>query len=187
VDPLLAEQNLEKAFGTLTHHLLELWSGDPSSPPPEPDWSRIGIPVRHQTELLAASVQLCRGFFGSRLGTLAARAERLDREFPFLHLFANGRTRLYINGQIDLVFESGQQLYLIDFKTDSSYRPGEYEGQLGLYTLAMRGLTEKKIFACLFMLRSCETVSYPARADWPELIADSSSHCPCPVFLQVRT
>jgi ATP-dependent exoDNAse (exonuclease V) beta subunit len=151
-DALLKELDLETRFGILTHQLLALWGTDPGGTPPEPDWT--GIPREHRETLLNSAVALCRNFFDSELGALCRQASRVDRELPFLYLHEDDQGPLYINGQIDLAFQWQDRLYLVDFKTDRNYRPGEHECQLALYRLALAEQTSKEIHTFLFLLRS---------------------------------
>ena len=153
-DGLLKEHELESRFGTLTHQLLARWGPDPGGAPPEPDWS--AIPRKLRRPLLAGAAALCRNFFDSELGALSANASRSERELPFLYLHRDEQGDLYISGKIDLVFEWQDRLYLVDFKTDRLHRPGEHEGQLALYRLALREQTDREIRTFLFLLRSGE-------------------------------
>jgi ATP-dependent exoDNAse (exonuclease V) beta subunit len=169
-DPILAGEGLEAAFGVLTHRLIDRWSRNPAGPAPEPDWSRLTVPREHRVLLQESAVELCRRFLTSALGVLTVRATSIERELPFLYRHQDEGGPLYISGQVDLAFESEDRVYLVDFKTDRSYRPGEHESQLGLYALAMAELTDKQISACLFLLRSGESICYQKRRDWPGLI-----------------
>ncbi len=151
-DALLKELDLESRFGILTHQLLARWDPDPAAMPPEPDWN--GIAKEHREALLSSAISLCRNFFDSELGALSRRADRVDRELPFLYLYEDKQGPLYINGRIDLAFQLQDRLYLVDFKTDRAYQPGEHECQLALYRLALAEQTEAQIHTFLFLLRS---------------------------------
>ena len=73
-------------------------------------------------------------FEESPLGKRAARASRVEREFDVLFAVED----VVLRGQIDLWFEEGGELILLDYKSgrDES-RSGEYELQLRLYALAL--------------------------------------------------
>lgn len=169
-DILLKKHRLEPHFGILTHRLLELWSRNPAEPPPEPEWIHPGVPKEYRDVLFSSAVTLCRKFFSSELGALVIQARRTNRELPFLYLFEDGQNPLYISGQIDLAFECKDHLYLIDFKTDRIYKPGEHDAQLGLYRLAMKEQTEKEISTFLFLLRSGEAIRSDDPIDLMELV-----------------
>ncbi|HEY6346375.1 MAG TPA: UvrD-helicase domain-containing protein [Bryobacteraceae bacterium] len=77
-------------------------------------------------------------FHSSSLGRRAARASRVEREFDFLLAVGDVVEDVLVAGQIDLWFEEGGELILVDYKTtrDES-AAGEYELQLRLYALAL--------------------------------------------------
>jgi ATP-dependent helicase/nuclease subunit A len=73
------------------------------------------------------------------LGRRAARANRIEREFDFL-MAVEG---LVLRGQIDLWFEEGGELVIVDYKTDAvsaveaHLRAQDYALQLRLYAVAV--------------------------------------------------
>ena len=73
------------------------------------------------------------------LGRRLARASRVEREFDFLMAVDD----LVVGGQVDLWFEEGGELVIVDYKTDSvnaaeaHRRALEYAWQLRLYALAV--------------------------------------------------
>jgi ATP-dependent helicase/nuclease subunit A len=87
----------------------------------------------------ARAVQLAQVFRESALGKRAARAPRVEREFDFL-MSVDG---LVVRGQVDLWFEEGGELVIVDYKTDAvtaaeaHQRAHDYELQLRLYALAV--------------------------------------------------
>jgi len=79
-------------------------------------------------------LDLARRFEESELGQRAARAERVEREFDFLLAVED----VVLRGQIDLWFEEGGELTLVDYKTDRDEAgAAEYALQLRLYALAL--------------------------------------------------
>ncbi|HLI85677.1 MAG TPA: UvrD-helicase domain-containing protein [Bryobacteraceae bacterium] len=105
-------------FGSLVHALL---AGKPLDNP-DP-----------QAAAMAATFQQ------SALGRRLARASRIEREFDFL-MSVEG---VVLRGQIDLWFEEGGELVLVDYKTDAvsaveaHQRAQEYAIQVRLYALAV--------------------------------------------------
>jgi ATP-dependent helicase/nuclease subunit A len=89
------------------------------------------------------AVRLAAAFRQSALGRRAARASRVEREFDFL-MAVEG---LVIGGQIDLWFEEGGELVIVDYKTDAvsgpeaHVRAGDYALQLKLYAIAVERVT----------------------------------------------
>ena len=105
-------------LGTQVHALLA------GSPVPEPD-----------EEALRLAGVFCQGPLGRRL----AQASRVEREFDFLMAVED----LVIRGQVDLWFEEGGELVIVDYKTDSvtaaeaHRRARDHALQLRLYALAV--------------------------------------------------
>jgi ATP-dependent exoDNAse (exonuclease V) beta subunit len=87
----------------------------------------------------ARAVRLVQVFRQSALGKRVARAARVEREFDFL-MAVEG---LVIRGQVDLWFEEGGELVIVDYKTDAvtaaeaERRAQDYELQVRLYALAV--------------------------------------------------
>jgi hypothetical protein len=177
VDPLLAELERETAFGTLTHDLLAAWLRAPSGPPPEPDWSGLGLAPEHREACLRDALRLCRNFLDCPLGRLAAADPNRRTELPFVYRWEGPAGPLYLNGQIDLVFSAEGKTYLVDFKTDRQYREGQYEVQLGLYASAYAGFAAEAppgtppILPVIFLLRSGQAVPVERALDFDELLA----------------
>jgi ATP-dependent exoDNAse (exonuclease V) beta subunit len=85
------------------------------------------------------AVELALRFRDSSLGQRARRAERAGREFDFMLAIED----LVVEGRIDLWFEEGGRLVLVDYKTDdvdadgAAARAEDYLLQLHLYALAL--------------------------------------------------
>jgi CRISPR/Cas system-associated exonuclease Cas4 (RecB family) len=81
-----------------------------------------------------------RRFHSSDLGLRAARASRIQRDFDFLVAMDD----LLLEGQIDLCFEDGGELILVDYKTagDES-AAGEDELRLRLYAIALEAYAKR--------------------------------------------
>jgi ATP-dependent helicase/nuclease subunit A len=91
------------------------------------------------TEPDAEAVRLANVFRQSALGRRAAKAARIEREFDFLLAVEE----LVIRGQVDLWFEEGGELVIVDYKTDAvtgmqaHQRAQDYALQLRLYAMAV--------------------------------------------------
>jgi ATP-dependent helicase/nuclease subunit A len=98
------------------------------------------IPVENAADL---AVELARKFRASELGRRAEAATRIEREFDFLVALEG----TLIEGRIDLWFEEGGELVIVDYKTDdvdaagAAERAGSYALQLQLYALALEKFT----------------------------------------------
>lgn len=105
------------------------------------------------------AAELAAVFYQSELGRRAARAVRVEREFEVLMAVED----VVVRGTIDLWFEEGGEIILVDYKTDRT-KPEEdaasgYAIQLRLYALALRAVTGKlPALAVLFYLRRNEAV-----------------------------
>ena len=83
----------------------------------------------------AEANELAERFRKSELGQRAARAPLVEHEYDFLFALED----VVLRGQIDLWFEEGGELVLVDYKTDRGLDSRlEYELQLRLYALALR-------------------------------------------------
>ena len=98
-------------------------------------------------------MRLADNFRDSALGQRAAKATRPEREFDFL-MAVEG---LVIRGQVDLWFEEGGELVIVDYKTDAvnvteaHRRAQDYGLQLRLYAMAVEQLTGRaadRAFLC---------------------------------------
>lgn len=85
------------------------------------------------------AVRLAGTFRQSSLGKRLAKAQRVEREFDFLMPVDD----LVIRGQVDLWFEEGGELAIVDYKTDAvtaaeaRQRAREYALQLRVYAMAV--------------------------------------------------
>jgi ATP-dependent exoDNAse (exonuclease V) beta subunit len=122
-------------FGTQVHALL----AGSAVPDPAPE-----------------ALRLVEVFRQSPLGRRAARATRTAREFDFLMAMED----LVIRGQVDLWFEEGGELVVVDYKTDevtaaeAHHRARDYGLQLRLYARAVESVAGRAPGrACLHFLR----------------------------------
>jgi ATP-dependent helicase/nuclease subunit A len=108
------------------------------------------------------ALTLASRFHAGELGRRAERAERAEREFDFLLSLDD----VILRGQIDLWFEEGGELILIDYKTDRHEdRAGAYALQLQLYALALERIRSRIPHrAVLCYLRSGQDVDVPLNA-----------------------
>jgi len=99
------------------------------------------------------AVRLARNFRDSSLGRRAGHASRVEREFEFL-MAADG---LVIRGKVDLWFEEGGELVVVDYKTDhvnqaeAHRRARDYALQLRLYAMAVEqwaGRAADRAYVC---------------------------------------
>ncbi len=155
---------------------------DEDAPGAEIDASQFGLEVHAmlagQTVAQPApeAKRLVEAFHASDLGLRAARAARVSREFDFLMELEG----VVLRGQIDLWFEEGGELVLLDYKTDeikpreAPGRATRYAPQLRLYALALeRLLGRSPTSAFVYFLRPGVAVPVslePSLIDGPETL-----------------
>jgi CRISPR/Cas system-associated exonuclease Cas4 (RecB family) len=128
----------------------------------EVDASQFGLDVhallagQAVEQASAEARKLVEAFHASELGRRAARASHREREFEFVMAIEN----VVLRGQIDLWFEEGGELVLVDYKTDdikpreTAVRAEFYAPQLRLYALALERIVGRfPAKAYLYFLR----------------------------------
>lgn len=115
-------------------------------------------------------------FFRSPLGRRLAAAERVYRELPFIlglpagevypHLAGAEEETVIIQGIIDCLFDEGDRLVLVDFKTDRVQKGDHdrmrrrYRGQLELYARAVEQIWQRPVAEkYLYLFATGETVA----------------------------
>jgi ATP-dependent exoDNAse (exonuclease V) beta subunit len=68
------------------------------------------------------------------------------------------RGALFINGTIDLAFEAGGTIYVVDFKTGKQEKAAEHAYQMAVYHKAARDLWQKDTRLILYWLRTGNAV-----------------------------
>jgi len=119
-------------------------------------------------------VRLAGVFRGGPLSRRADKASRVEREFDFLMSVED----LVIRGQVDLWFQEGGELVIVDYKTDdvtaaqAHQRAHNYAPQLRLYALAVERIAGRPVDrAWLHFLRPNTPVEVdiaPSLLDSPE-------------------
>ena len=120
------------------------------------------------------AVRLAGIFQQSALARRIAKASRVEREFDFLMSVED----LVIRGQVDLWFQEGGELAIVDYKTDdvtaaqTHQRAQEYASQLRLYAMAVERAAGRPVDrAWLHFLRPNSLVEVnlaPSLLDSPE-------------------
>jgi ATP-dependent helicase/nuclease subunit A len=149
-------------FGTVAHGCVEsLMKGEKASIP-----SNLAgrLTPKEADVLLSAGIELANRFLESPLGRTAQNASFRKSEYRFRSLYRN----IFINGTMDLIFEDGETVYVVDFKTDSLEEPGEHAAQMAFYYRAAMDLLgnahNKECRVFLFYLRTGHGVEMTAAA-----------------------
>ncbi|MCL2801617.1 MAG: UvrD-helicase domain-containing protein [Treponema sp.] len=141
--PQNSEDNNEKfnyaSFGTIAHICTEaLFNG---TEPVIPSSISGFLSPQELTAFLEAGKELAARFVESPLGSLAKNAELRENEFPFRSILRSKEQKeVFINGVIDLLFETSDAFYIVDFKTDSSETPKDHAAQMSCYYHAVSSL-----------------------------------------------
>ena len=131
---------------------------------------------RRRRMLAPEALRLAKVFSQSALGRRVERAARVEREFDFLLAVED----LVVSGQVDLWFEEGGELAIVDYKTDAvsaieaHLRARDYALQLRLYALAVERVAGRPPGrAWLHFLRPDKVVEVdltPSLLDSPEQV-----------------
>ncbi|MDR2618622.1 MAG: UvrD-helicase domain-containing protein [Treponema sp.] len=154
LDSLLLKAKLEAAdFGTLVHAVLE---GRLSGQPPViPQHILFRLETGKGFDLIRQEAEtMAENFLGSDLGRRCAAAPRREAEFPVITAASAGGRVIPVTGQIDLLFEEEDAVWIVDFKTDRIAVPEDHYGQLGAYKRAVSDIFKKPVRAWLYYLRT---------------------------------
>jgi ATP-dependent helicase/nuclease subunit A len=162
---ILEKAGLDAAdFGTVVHAFLEdrLNGRLPAIPP------RVLARIRESGigAVKKEALVMADRFLASDLGKKSAAAAFRESEFPFVTAVQGGDRITAVTGQIDLLFEEGEVLHVVDFKTDKIENPEDHYGQLAVYKRAAEDIFGKPVRAWLY---------YPRTGRAPELRLDDVS------------
>ncbi|MDR2097536.1 MAG: UvrD-helicase domain-containing protein [Spirochaetaceae bacterium] len=143
------------AFGTLVHRVIEeRYNGE--SGETSLYWKDEGGGEDEGKKLAA---RFADSFFASELGKKSLQAAFRKTEYPFLCLQEEGGKKVYVSGVIDLLFEFENEIYVVDYKTDTVVNPEKYREQLAVYARAAAGIFGKKTRAFIFYLRQGDLIA----------------------------
>lgn len=134
---ILAEKTMEnfRPSASLSRELLGSTS---------PEFGDTSIPKKTDPRYLSsiienAAAELAPLFEAPTFSTLVLE-KKYSCEFPFLL----GLGRWIIEGRMDFVAQSDEEVIILDLKTDRRFLPHKYALQLGLYCIAAQQLFQKK-------------------------------------------
>jgi len=162
LDKLLSRAGLEpQDFGTIVHSFIEArFNGLPPRIPSR--FAALVGEVEQLDELTRTAQTMSDGFFDSPLGrksaAAAAAGSLLKTEYPILTVVNHGNAahdKTTVLGKIDLLFDDGGAIYVVDFKTDREEDITRHIGQLAVYKRAAEDIFEKPVECRLFYLRKC--------------------------------
>jgi ATP-dependent helicase/nuclease subunit A len=145
LDALLERTKTPAAdFGTWTHRAIEA--------------RFLGTSAWVPDDFRPLVEEMANRFASSELGTLASQAAWRESEYGFITRYTLGDRPITVTGQMDLIFETGGTVYVVDYKTDRVEDPEIHAEQLAVYRKAARELREKPAETWLFYLRSGNAV-----------------------------
>jgi len=160
LDKLISRAGLEpQDFGTIVHSFIEArFNGLPQRVPSR--FAALVGDAKNLEALTGAAQTMADGFFDSPLGRKAADAAGsfLRTEYPILTVVNHGNAahnKTTVLGKIDLLFDNGDALYVVDFKTDREEAITRHIGQLAVYKRAAEDIFGKPVECRLFYLRKC--------------------------------
>jgi ATP-dependent exoDNAse (exonuclease V) beta subunit len=159
VDTILEREELEAAFGTLCHYLIER-HGIAGPPLPEP--GSVALPARLRPPLPAddlaiftnRALSLAASFRDSALADRLRTASAIEYELPFLTRFESRDNHVWVRGQVDLVAIYPDHVLVVDFKTDRVLHPDDYAAQLAIYRRAVETIFSRSAVSMLYHLRT---------------------------------
>jgi ATP-dependent helicase/nuclease subunit A len=142
-------------FGVIVHGFIESrFNGQTPHIPPR--FSALMGDEKKAAAVKEAASSMADGFFNSGLGRKALAASFWKTEYPILTAVDCGEGKentVIVLGKIDLVFENGGILYVVDFKTDRDEDSTRHAGQLAVYKRAAEDIFGKPAQCRLFYLR----------------------------------
>jgi len=131
LDRLLARLDMSpNTFGTIAHRHIEA------------RFTGIQAPV--QAELAEITREMADRFFASEIGKAALSAVWKKTEYGFITKYPWNGNLLTVTGQMDLVFEQGNRIIVVDYKTDRDENPETHADQLAVYRKAAAELRPGK-------------------------------------------
>ncbi|MCL1815655.1 MAG: UvrD-helicase domain-containing protein [Treponema sp.] len=150
LDELLTQTGTgPQEFGVIVHSFIEaIFNGEKPRLPPR-------FAGEKKQEALASMAQsLAERFFNSPLGRSAVSADFRKTEYPVLTAVEGPQNRIIVTGKIDLLFDDGNTVFVIDFKTDREEDIARHAGQLAIYKRAAEDIFGKPVECRLFYLRN---------------------------------
>jgi ATP-dependent exoDNAse (exonuclease V) beta subunit len=163
-DALLGEKECSALFGTFVHRLIEarLMKEDLSDPLFYMEDSFKELLTKRETEaVLSDALLLSDNFIHSRLCVNEVLGHPFKSEMSFFsRLQHEGRT-VVAEGAIDLLVDRGDEILVIDFKSDRFVDEEAHRFQIETYIDAARRLYKKKTRGLIVYLRDiAESIRY---------------------------
>jgi len=113
------------------------------------------LTTKQRKTLLSDALVLCNNFLQGDIYTRYVEGNSPRCEVKFFSSVLHEDRDVVVEGSIDLLVESSDELLIIDFKTDRHRMPLRHKDQLDLYMQAIQRMYEKPVRGCVTYLRSC--------------------------------
>lgn len=118
------------------------------------------LQAKERESLLRDGLSLCHSFLASDLYQEYVKEKSVACEVQFFSSLPYEGRDVVVEGSIDLLVETEEELLIIDFKTDRYRLPHRHEAQLSLYMQAVERIYNKSVRGCIAYLR------HPGREAW---------------------
>ncbi|MCL1812605.1 MAG: UvrD-helicase domain-containing protein [Treponema sp.] len=153
IDELLQQTGIPaQEFGTIVHSFIEAIFNE-EEPKLHSRFSE-SLGITNRKALTETALALADGFFNSPLGRKAVSAGFRKTEYPVLTAVQCRQHKYIVSGKIDLLFDNGSSVYVVDFKTDKDEDITRHIGQLAVYKRAAEDIFGKPAECRLFYLRT---------------------------------
>jgi ATP-dependent exoDNAse (exonuclease V) beta subunit len=165
-DGILSQREIHDEFGTLTHLFIQiLLEGRKAETDPRirraENSLRKKVTKRELGILMDDARFLAESFSHSQLASRIRNSTEFESELSFL--YSPRESDVLLRGQLDLLFREEDHLTVVDFKSDSVVRLGEYDLQMSVYRSAASEWSTEPVSVLLVYLRSLDVLE-------PELV-----------------
>jgi len=136
-ETMVLKQQVEDEFAFMTQRLYHL------------------LTAKQRKVLLADALVLCANFLESDIYKHHVEPNHPRCEVKFFSAALHEGREVVVEGSIDLLVETDDELLIIDFKTDRYRAPERHRAQLDLYMQAVERMYAKPVRSCVTYLRSC--------------------------------
>ncbi|MFA6682499.1 MAG: PD-(D/E)XK nuclease family protein, partial [Sphaerochaeta sp.] len=133
----ILEQPIEDEFASMSQRLYSL------------------LTAKQRKTLLSDALVLCNNFLESSIYTQYVKPNVPRCEVKFFSSLPHEDREVVVEGSIDLLVETDDEVLIVDFKTDRYRVPERHRDQLELYMQAAKRIYGKPVRSCVTYLRSC--------------------------------
>ncbi|MDY0289627.1 MAG: UvrD-helicase domain-containing protein [Sphaerochaeta sp.] len=113
------------------------------------------LTAKQRKTLASDALLLCNNFLQSDIYRNDVKGNGPRCEVKFFSSVLHEERDVVVEGSIDLLVKTPQEILIIDFKTDRHRMPERHRDQINLYMRAAQRIYEKPVRGCVTFLRSC--------------------------------